>query len=217
MSKLLHIDSSALQEGSVSRDVAATFRTAWEDKHPGGTVVYRDLGASPLPHLGADGISARFAEEAGRTAEQRTAAALQDKLINELLEADAYLFSVPMYNFTITSTFKAWLDHVLIFGRTIGLENGSPFAGRPATVISSRGGSYAEGTPREGWDFAEPYLRKVFTEALGMETTIIVPELTLAHVNPAMAELRDAADASRAKAHEDATTRAHEVAAKLAA
>ncbi|MET9336593.1 MULTISPECIES: FMN-dependent NADH-azoreductase [unclassified Nonomuraea] len=197
MAHLLHIDASAVPAGSVSRGVAETFKDAWE-----GTVAYRDLGSRPIPHLTASGISARLTPAQDHDAEQATASFLQDALVRELLEADAYLFAVPMYNFGAPSTFKAWLDQVLIPGRTFGMSPAdSPVAGRPATLVLSRGGAYGPGTPREGWDFADPYLRKILTEVFGLDLHVITAELTLAETTPAMAPLREAAAASQAAAH----------------
>ncbi|MFD1933587.1 MULTISPECIES: FMN-dependent NADH-azoreductase [Nonomuraea] len=210
MPHLLHIDASAVPSGSISRGVAGTFRDAWE-----GTVTYRDLGARPIPHLTAAGISARFAAAADHDAEQATAAFLQDGLARELEEADAYLFAVPMYNYGAPSTFKAWLDQVMIAGRTFGMTPAeSPIAGRPATLVLSRGGAYGPGTPREGWDFADPYLRKILTEVFGLDLHVITAELTLADSVPAMAPLREAAAASQAAAHAAARDHARKLSAK---
>ena len=154
MSYLLHVDSSPLGEASVSRYVARSFLERWT-----GEVVHRDLATAPVPHIGAAGITARDADPAARSAEQGAEAALQDWLIEELIGARAYLSTVPMYNRTVPSTFKAWLDQILIVGRTIG--GASPIAGRPAVVISARGGSYGPGTPKEGFDYVVPFLEAV--------------------------------------------------------
>ncbi|MEC4017398.1 FMN-dependent NADH-azoreductase [Streptomyces sp. H27-D2] len=215
MATLLHIDSSALAEGSASRDVSATFRKTWEEQHPGGTVIYRDLAAAPVPHLDAHGIAQRFAAPADHTPEQRSAAAFQDELASELERADAILIGTPMYNFAIPSSLKAWLDQVIIMGRTAGEQPSA--AGKPVTVVAARGGSYAPGTPREDFEFVTNYLEKVLNVLLGLEVHFIVPELTMARAKPAMADLIGLADASRAKAHEEAATKAKALAAPRAA
>ncbi|MFD0398544.1 FMN-dependent NADH-azoreductase [Kitasatospora sp. NPDC127121] len=215
MATLLHLDSSALPHGSASREVTATFRKAWEEQHPEGTVVYRDLAAEPLPHLTAAGITAAFADPADHTDEQKAAFALRTELAAELENADAVLIGAPMYNFTIPSSLKAWLDHVIIMGRTGG-ENSS-VAGKPVTVVASRGGSYAPGTPREDFEFAANYLEKALTGLLGLKVDVITPELTLARTVPAMADLVDLSDASRAQAHEQAAAKAKALAAGLSA
>jgi FMN-dependent NADH-azoreductase len=215
MATLLHIDSTLFPQGSASRDVTATFRKEWESQHPGGTVIYRDLGAEPLPHLELNGALAAYSGPEDRTPEQAAAFALREQVAAELEQADAVLIGAPMYNFTIPSTLKAWLDQVIIMGRTSG-ETPSA-AGTPAVVVASRGGSYAPGTPRESFEFAIPYLEKALNGGLGLDVEFIIAELTLARSNPAMANLVELADASRAKAHEDAKAKAKALAARFAA
>jgi FMN-dependent NADH-azoreductase len=207
VSYLLHIDSSSLGEASVSRQVAQSFRDRWD-----GKVVHRDLAAAPVPHISAAGVTARATDPAQHTDEQAAAAALQDTLIEELLGADAYLFTVPMYNLTLPSAFKAWLDQILVFGRTFG-HGPSPVAGRPAVVISARGGSYGPGAPRHGFDYVVPVIDALLghEDMLGLEVTTVIPELTMAPHAPALAELLPKHEASMANAHD----RARELAATI--
>ncbi|WP_314175955.1 FMN-dependent NADH-azoreductase [Streptomyces winkii] len=217
MATLLHLDSSLFpQDGSVSRDVAASFREAWEAEHPDGTVVYRDLAADPLPHLDSVAASAGFAPPETHTPEQAEAYALRDKLARELEQADAVLIGAPMYNFTIPSTLKAWLDQVILNGRNYGIDSPSA-AGTPTIVVASRGGGYGPGTPRESWEFVQNYLGKVLGEGMGLDVEFVVPELTLAPRTPGMESLIDLANASRTKAHEEAGSRGKTLAARLAA
>ncbi|EMF52652.1 dehydrogenase flavoprotein [Streptomyces bottropensis ATCC 25435] len=192
------------------------FRKAWEDQHPDGTVVYRDLHADPVPHISAAAHSAGFTDPATRTPEQAAAFAEREKLIVELEQADAILIGAPMYNFSIPSTLKAWLDNVVLIGRT-ALSEDSKTKGTPVTVVASRGGSYAPGTPREPLEYVQNYLTALLSETLGLEVDFIVPELTMAAHNPAMSELVPLAEASRAKAFEDAAAKAKTLAARLAA
>ncbi|OWA11164.1 FMN-dependent NADH-azoreductase [Streptomyces sp. CS227] len=213
MATLLHIDSAISPAGSASREVTAAFVKAWTEAHPDGKVVHRDLGAHPVPHLDFTAVSAGFSDPSEHTEEQRAAVALRDELATELESADAVLIGAPMYNFTIPSTLKAWLDQVIIVGRTGG-ETGTA-AGTPITVVASRGGSYAEGTPRESFEFVQNYLEKLAVGMLGAEVDFIVPELTLAPVNPAMSELIPLFEASRAKALEAAGEKARALAARL--
>ncbi|MEZ0089489.1 FMN-dependent NADH-azoreductase [Streptacidiphilus sp. EB129] len=215
MAHLLHVDSSALTAGSVSKEVSATFRKAWQEVHPEGTVTYRDLGLEPVPVLLEAGITAPFTPEESRTPEQAEAFALRSELAGELLEADAYLFSVPMYNWAVPASFKAWLDQALIAGRVLDFQN-PPLAGRPATVVLSYGGGYDEGTPREGWDAVQPYLEIVLGKALGLDVTFIKAQLTLAERNPAMAELIPASKEQREAAHATADSHARTLAAAFA-
>ncbi|MEV7236177.1 NAD(P)H-dependent oxidoreductase [Streptomyces sp. NPDC051020] len=203
MTTLLHLDSAVFPQGSASREVTATFVKTWLEQHPDGQVVYRDLAANPLPHLDA-AAAAAGAEDP-----------LRSELAAELEAADAVLIGAPMYNFSIPSTLKAWLDQVIIVGRNVGPD--SPVAGTPITVVASRGGSYAPGTPREDSEFVQNYLQKLLTSMFGAEVDFIVPELTLAHSQPAMAELIPLAEASRARAFTEATEKAKALAARLAA
>ncbi|WP_326585193.1 NAD(P)H-dependent oxidoreductase [Streptomyces sp. NBC_00487] len=217
MATLLHLDSSLWPEAaSASRAVTAAFRKAWEEQHPDGTVIYRDLDAHPVPHLDGLAASAGYAAPADRTPEQAAAFAERLKLIEELENADAVLIGAPMYNFAVPSTLKAWLDQVILVGRNAAVEN-SPTKGIPAYVVASRGGSYAPGTPREGYEYVQNYLGAVLGDMLGLDVDFIVPELTLAHSNPAMAELIPLAEASKVKAHDDATSKGKAAALNAAA
>ncbi|MGW7041855.1 FMN-dependent NADH-azoreductase [Streptomyces avermitilis] len=216
MATLLHIDSSVLPgEASSSRSITAAFRKAWEEQHPEGTVVYRDVAANPVPHITADAWSAGYAAPSEHTPEQSAAFAARVKLIEELEQADAVLIGAPMHNFSIPSTLKAWLDNVLLLGRTAGEAPSAQ--GTPVIVVASRGGSYAPGTPREGYEFVQNYLEAVLKNTLGLDLDFIVPELTMAPRNPAMSELIPLYVASRERAFEDATTKAKTLAKRLAA
>ncbi|MFF8035537.1 MULTISPECIES: FMN-dependent NADH-azoreductase [unclassified Streptomyces] len=216
MATLLHIDSSVFPaSASASRAVAATFRKAWEEQHPEGTVIHRDLSVNPVAHITADAHTAGFADPAAHTPGQAAAFAERLRLIEEFERADALLIGAPMYNFTIPSTLKAWLDNVILMGRTAG-ENPSA-QGTPVTVIASRGGSYAPGTPREGFEYVQNYLRAVLGDGLGLDVDFIVPELTMAPHNPAMGELVPLFESSRERAHDDAAAKAKALAGRLTA
>ena len=216
MATLLHIDTSLFsQNASASREVTAIFRKEWKAQNPNGTVIYRDLAAEPLPHLDAVGASSVHVPPTDHTPEQAAAFTLRDTLAKEIEQADLILIGAPMYNFTIPSTLKTWLDQVIIAGRTVGETPSAK--GTPTVVVASRGGSYAPGTPREGFEFVQNYLEKALGDFLGLDVEFIVPELTAARTNPAMAGLIEKADASRAKAHENAAAKAKELTSRLAA
>ncbi len=216
MARLLHVDSSALSAGSVSKEIADTFRKTWQEAHPGGEVVHRDLGREPVPALGEAGLHAAFVPSEQHTPEQAAAFALRTELVDEVLAADAYLLTVPMYNWGVPATFKAWLDQIILAGRTLAFDRTPPLAGRPATVVLAYGGGYDPGTPREGWDFVQPYLETGLGKALGLEVSVIKAQLTLAERNPAMAELIPASKQLRAAAHEAAESRARALAGQFA-
>ncbi|WP_327686338.1 FMN-dependent NADH-azoreductase [Streptomyces sp. NBC_00467] len=216
MATLLHIDSSVFPAGgSASRAVTDAFRKIWEEQHPDGTVIYRDLTADPVPHINADAHTAGFADPDAHTPEQAAAFAERLQLIEELERADAVLIGAPMYNYTIPSTLKAWLDNVILFGRTAG-ENPSA-QGTPITVVASRGGSYAPGTPKENYEYVQNYLTAIFAGTLDLDLDFIVPELTMAPHNPAMTELVPLFETSRERALADAATKAKALAERLAA
>ena len=217
MTTLLHLDSSSRIAGSQSREVAATFRDTWRAEHPTARVAYRDLTADPLPHL-IDVVQAGGVPEDRLSEAQRDALALQDRVVEEFLGADAYLISMPMYNWTIPSQLKAYLDHALAVGRVLTTDGSpSPVAGRPATVVVSFGGGYGPGTPRASFDFVRPYLAKVLGESLGLELSFVDVELTLAPYVPAMAGLIELGEKSRDAAHHRARTLASASPVPLAA
>jgi FMN-dependent NADH-azoreductase len=216
MATLLHIDTSLNGEDSHSRAVTAAFRKAWESEHPRGRVVYRDLDSDPVPHLRAAAYYAGYTAPAEQSPEERAAFALRAELIEEAEAADVILLGAPMYNYSIPSTLKAWLDHVFAVGRTAMTEAPS-LAGKPAVVVTSRGGSYQEGTPQHGNDYVQSYLRQALGNGLGLDVTFIVPELTMAPTVPAMAGLVPLFEASRTESLAAAESHARELVMRLAA
>jgi FMN-dependent NADH-azoreductase len=215
MATLLHIDSSLKGDASVSRAVTQTFRGAWEEQHPDGTVIYRDLAANPVPHLTGEAYRPQWIAAEERTPEQQAAFALREELTSELESADAVILGAPLYNYGIPSSLKAWLDHVIIIGRT-SMAEAPTVAGKPVTVVASRGGSYAPGTPMEGNDYIHPYLTWLLEGVLKMDARFIIPELTLAPTTPGMEQLIEKAHASREQAHEEARDCAKSLVSRLA-
>lgn len=215
MAHLHRIDASIRQNGSFTRSVADTFQAAWEETHPTGLVTVRDLGRDPLPYLTYADHTARQTAEAELSPEQRAAVARSTALVDELLAADAVLLGVPLYNWSTPASVKTWIDHLFSDPRTRDPEG--LFRGRTLVLVHAQGGSYRPGTPKDGWDYADPYLRRVLGEVLGFELQVITPELTLAEVVPAMAELIDTHKASLADAHVGAETAGRDLARQLAA
>jgi FMN-dependent NADH-azoreductase len=200
MAHLLHIDSSVQGERSVSRRLTARAAAAWKAAHPGGTVTYRDLGANPLPHLVPATVNAAMVPEGDRTPEQHAAVALSREIIDEVKAADTVLLGLPLYNFGAPSSVKSWVDHLIAPGLSVDPEtNQGLLGGREFLVVLSRGGGYAPGTPREGWDHSETWLPHGVA-LTGLEPSFITAELTLAASVPAMSELIPLADASLAAA-----------------
>ena len=202
MAHLLHIDSSIRGESSVSRKLTARAVEVWRASHPGGTVTYRDLGEHPLPHLDAAGGLARMVPADQRTPAQQASWDLSHQLIEEVRQADTIVLGLPLYNYGAPSSVKTWVDHLLAPGLSYDPETGTGLlSGREFIVLASRGGGYAPGTPREGWDHAEPWLPHGVA-ATGLEPRFIAVELTLAESTPAMAELIPLAARSLAEAEE---------------
>jgi len=151
--KLLHIDSSALGGYSVSRQLTADIVAELKRNAPDAHIHYHDLAAQPLPHWTpvADASD--------------PAAVLGNQLLEEFLAADVVVIGAPMYNFAISSSLKAWLDRILVAGKTFRYTANGPeglAGGKRVIVASSRGGIYGKDTPAAAMDFQEPYLRTVF-------------------------------------------------------
>jgi FMN-dependent NADH-azoreductase len=196
MAHLLHLDSSIQGERSISRALSARAVARWRDANPEGTVTYRDLAADPLPHLGPAGAQARFVPPEQHNPEQAASWAISAELVGEVTAADTILLGLPVYNYGPPSTVKSWVDHLVAPGLSVDPATGDGLlGGRELIVLEARGGGYGEGTPREGWDHAQPWLPHGLS-LTGLEPRFIVAELTLADVNPAMADLRDLAAAS---------------------
>lgn len=183
MNQLLHIDSSVQGDQSVSRRLTARAADRWRAAHPDGTVTYRDLATDPIPHLG-----------------DARSPALTAELIDEIKRADTIVLGLPLYNFGAPSTVKAWVDHIVAPGLSIDAETGAGLLGDTEfVVLESRGGGYGPGTPREGWDHAESWLPHAVSMT-GLSPRFVIAELTMADVNPAMAELKPLAAESLSQA-----------------
>jgi FMN-dependent NADH-azoreductase len=200
MTQLLHIDSSVQGGRSVSRRLTARAAERWRATHPSGTVTYRDLAVNPIPHLDAETGTARLVPAEARTPAQETSFAFSVALVDEIKNADTVLLGVPLYNFGAPSTVKAWVDHIVAPGLSIDAETGGGLlGGTDFIVLASRGGGYGPGTPREGWDHAEAWLPHAIS-LTGLQPRFITAELTMADVNPAMADLKPLAAESLSRA-----------------
>lgn len=177
--KILHIDSSVLGEHSVSRQLTRDVVAEWEKRHPDLELTYRDLAAFPPSHLSADTVAARQLPVQELNAAQRGERAIDEELVSEFLAADVIVIGAPMYNFSVPSQLKAWIDHVLIAGRTFryGANGPEGLAGpnKRVIVVSTRGGIYSE-APASAMDHQEAYLRAVFGFVGITDVTIIRAE-----------------------------------------
>ena len=159
MKTALIVTSSANGDASVSSGLAATLADRLRDSDPGVHIVLRDVGANPLPHLTHETVAAIKGEP--RTGPELAARALSDSLIAELAAADILVIASPMYNFGMSSTLKAWFDHVLRAGVTFRYSETGPeglMTGKKAVVIESRAGFYSDG-PGVALDGQEPHIR----------------------------------------------------------
>lgn len=162
--KLLHLDSSILGENSVSRKVSAAIVAHLVETHPGTEVTTRDLAAKPISHLSG-------AYLAGQNPETKHDQAMQEDLdlggaaLAEFLATDTLVVGCPMYNFAIPSQLKAWIDRVLVAGKTFHYTEKGPeglAGGKRVIIAASRGGFYGPGTPHESFEHQTSYLRTVF-------------------------------------------------------
>lgn len=176
MPTLLHIDSSPLYGTSVSRQLTRAFVEQWEAAHPDGTLIDRDLNATPIPPITADWVAAAYTPEDARTPQQNQLLALSDTLIAELQQADEYVFGVPMHNFGVPSVLKLWIDQIARAGKSFSYVNGVPkglITGKKATFIIATGGRYDAQTQMASFNFVEPYLRSVFAFLGITDTTFL--------------------------------------------
>ena len=146
--KLLHIDSSVLGPHSVSRQVSAAIVDRLRKATPGLEIVYRDLTSTPLAHLSGSHLAAAQGLRPTPPCEQDLAAG--QAVLDEFLAADIVVLGAPMYNFTIPSQLKAWIDRILVAGKTFkyGAQGPEGLAGNKRVIVAiSRGGFYGAGTP----------------------------------------------------------------------
>ena len=161
--KLLHIDSSVLGPHSVSRQVSAAIVDRLRQATPSLDIVYRDLTQTPLAHLSGSHLAA--AQGAPAPAELGPDLAASVAVLNEFLAADIVVIGAPMYNFTIPSQLKAWIDRILVAGKTFQYGANGPqglAGGKRVIVAISRGGFYGAETPYAAGEHLETYLRWVF-------------------------------------------------------
>jgi FMN-dependent NADH-azoreductase len=211
------LDASIRTDGSHSRQIADLVEEQWRDAHPDSTIVRRHVGTEPLPST-AWGLAAfaGFVPAEQRSPEQLEAQALAATLVDEMADADALLFAVPLYNFGVSQHFKTWVDLVVTDPRMAsGVE--PVIAGKPAVLVTVRGGAYGAGTPRDGWDHATPWMRRILSDVWRLELDVVEAEFTLVGVSPALEEFRDLALEMRAAAEETARRHGQALAARRVA
>ncbi len=209
---LFRLDASIRVDGSASREIADIVEQEWLASHSGDRIVRRHIGTDVIPaDVWSHAVSARFTPVDQRTFEQRSAAALAATLVDELIDADAVLIAVPLYNFGPSQHIKAWIDLVITDPRA---ATGTEFLnGKPVVLATVRGGAYGAGTPRAGWDHSTGYLERILRDVWGADLTVVEREFTLVGVNPALDSFTDLA----AEMHRGAATSAHEAGRALGA
>ena len=162
--QLLHIDSAITGDQSVSRQLTARTVAAWQASHPGTTVQYLDLAVQAPAHLSAQALGFRTGQAATTDAERRENA-VSEALVSQFLAADVIVVGAPMYNFTVPTQLKAWIDRIAQSGRTFKYTDQGAVGlatGKTVIVASSRGGAYSTSEGGRAMEHQESYLKVVF-------------------------------------------------------
>jgi len=163
--KLLHIDSSILGTQSATRELGAAIVGKWQRQNPGSQVRHLDLAREPLNHLTGEVLAARSAPAGQRSVELQRDVEAGERAMDDFLSADVIVVGAPMYNFSIPSQLKAWIDRIAVAGKTFRYTEKGPeglVKGKKVIIVSARGGIYSAGAPAAALDFQENYLRGVF-------------------------------------------------------
>jgi FMN-dependent NADH-azoreductase len=221
---LLRLDTSIQGDHSSSSALADLVVAEYCAARPGTDVVTRHLGAEPLP-AAAGGpppgpgprprrgapppppaagppppTAASHVPEQERTAEQRAALDLAGTLADEARAAEKLVLAMPLYNYGVSQHAKTWID-LVITGAGIGTR---ALEGKPVVLVTTRGGSYAAGTPREGWDHNTAYLRRILVDIWGADLTVVEREFTLVGINPALDQFTETAALMAKQAEQEA-------------
>ncbi|MDB5791945.1 MAG: FMN-dependent NADH-azoreductase [Massilia sp.] len=165
MTRLLHIDSSVLGTNSVSRQLTAEVVADYLAAHPSTTVDYLDLAADTPSHFNVDSLGSKTGVQAEPTEAQRRENAISEKLVSQFLAADVVVIGAPMYNFTVPTQLKAWIDRLAQPGRTFKYGEKGPVGlagGKKLIVVSTRGGMYSTSDGGQAMEHQESYLKVVF-------------------------------------------------------
>jgi len=170
MRKVLVINSSTREEKSHSRELTKLFVETWSKNYPGDTYIYREVGLIPVPHITNEWIGASFTKIEDRTEENQKPLALSNILVKELKETEIYVFGVPMYNWSIPSGLKAYIDNIMRINETWKFRSGVPdgeyvglLENKKIFILSSRGDNgYAEGEHNAHMNFQSNYMKLIF-------------------------------------------------------
>jgi FMN-dependent NADH-azoreductase len=198
---LLRVDASIQGDGSASSGLADIVLENYVAARPDASIVRRHLGQDPLPaHAWQAAVTGGFTPEGDRSEAQREALELASRLAGELQSAAGAVFAFPLYNYGVSQHVKTWIDLCIA-----GAEPGARLLeGKPVVLVTTRGGAYGEGTPREGWDHNTDYLRRLLVDIWGADLTVVEREFTLVGVNPALDEFTELGGLMRKNAEEAA-------------
>jgi FMN-dependent NADH-azoreductase len=213
---LFRLDASIRMEGSTSRALGDIVESEWHAAHPDADIVRRHIGTEPIPSTAwAAAVTGSMTPEDSRTLDQQEAAALATTLADELIGADALLFAIPLYNYGVSQHFKTYVDLVSTDPR-LAPGAGALLAGKPAVLVTVQGGNYAAGTPREGWDHATSWMRRILEDVWQLDVDVVTREFTLVGVNPAMDEFQEIAEELKELAEKQAAEHGRRLADRLA-
>ncbi|MFD1545655.1 FMN-dependent NADH-azoreductase [Nonomuraea guangzhouensis] len=211
---VLRVDATIQGDRSASSALADLVLDELVVARPGVPVVRRHLGQDPLPaHVWEAAISGLYLPEAARTAAQREAVATAERIATELQQATSAVLALPLYNFGVSQHAKTWID-LAIAGTPEGIRL---LEGTPTVLVTTRGGAYGPGTPREGWDHNTDFLRRILVDIWGADLTVVEREFTLVGVNPALDEFTELAATMHKAAEEAAGEAGRVLAARRAA
>ena len=202
MSSILLVTSSPRGSASHSTRVATELANKLQAKTPGAKIVTRDLASNPLPHIDADYASGIYTPVESRSAQQQNVVGVSDSVVDELFAADAVVISTGMINFNISSTLKAWIDHIARAGRTFSYGAEGPkglVTGKKVYVVIASGGVYSDG-PAAAFDHATPYLKTALgflgmtdVEVIRIEGVAMGPEAEAKAISSALDHTNDLA------------------------
>jgi FMN-dependent NADH-azoreductase len=203
---LFRLDASIREHGSTSTALADLVEKHWHDTAPNAPVSRRHIGVN----------TAAATSESDRTDHQRQALTLAGTVTDELDQADAYLFAVPLYNFGPSQHFKTYVDLVTTDTR-MGPGATPVTAGKPGVLVTVQGGNYSPGTPKAGWDHATDWMRRILEDVWQIDLRVVTREFTLVGVNPALDAFADMADHIKADAEQQAREHGRTLATRLRA
>jgi FMN-dependent NADH-azoreductase len=176
MTTLLVVETSPRGEDSISRNMTRSFVSQWRVAHPSGDVIERDLTETDLPFVTAPWLRAYFTPPEQQSAEMKDVLRLSDELVRELLSADHVVIATPVYNYNVPAALKAWIDHIVRKGITLGFDGKGLLENRKATILLASGGVYTVGSPIRDRDIATQYLRLILGVIGITDITVIAGE-----------------------------------------